>query len=286
LGWVFALGHRSDSELAAIGVLFILCNVIGVITEWRRQVAGRRQFALTEDLSHGVDRLDRELVDRDNAETAYRNSEERHRRLIELSPDGILVIDDGTIVFANPSAANILGHDTIDDLMGLDFELFVSEEDLVSSRARRRSVLESGKSATVVEQKWLRADGRELFADTTGTQIPWQNGNAILVVFRDVTERKKVERLKSDFISTVSHELRTPLTSIKGALGLISGGAVGEIPPRARSMIDIAYNNSDRLVRLINDLLDMERIESGRMDMVPTGIWLSWSRMPFRNWTW
>jgi len=76
---------------------------------------GRRAapFALTEDLSHGVDRLDRELVDRDNAETAYRNNEERHRRLIELSPDGILVIDDGTIVFANASAANILGHDTI-----------------------------------------------------------------------------------------------------------------------------------------------------------------------------
>jgi PAS domain S-box-containing protein len=82
----------------------------------------------------------------------------------------------------------------------------------------------------------------------------------------DVTERKEIERAKSEFVSTVSHELRTPLTSIKGSLGLIKSGVIGDLPGKLQSMLDIAYNNSDRLVLLINDILDMEKIEAGKMD--------------------
>ncbi|MDX1810426.1 MAG: HAMP domain-containing sensor histidine kinase, partial [Gammaproteobacteria bacterium] len=77
---------------------------------------------------------------------------------------------------------------------------------------------------------------------------------------------KKVDRMKSEFISTVSHELRTPVTSIKGALGLIAGGAVGELPEKADELVEIAKNNADRLVRLINDILDIEKLEFGRIE--------------------
>ncbi len=83
--------------------------------------------------------------------------------------------------------------------------------------------------------------------------------------FRDVTERRAVERMKNEFVAVVSHELRTPLTSIRGSLGLLAGGVAGELPPRAATMIDIALKNSERLVRLINDILDIEKIESGKM---------------------
>lgn len=83
--------------------------------------------------------------------------------------------------------------------------------------------------------------------------------------FRDVTERRAVERMKNEFVAVVSHELRTPLTSIRGSLGLLAGGVAGELPPRAAAMIDIALKNSERLVRLINDILDIEKIESGKM---------------------
>jgi len=83
--------------------------------------------------------------------------------------------------------------------------------------------------------------------------------------FRDVTERRAVERMKNEFVAVVSHELRTPLTSIRGSLGLLAGGVAGELPSRAASMIDIALKNSERLVRLINDILDIEKIESGKM---------------------
>jgi PAS domain S-box-containing protein len=88
-------------------------------------------------------------------------------------------------------------------------------------------------------------------------------------VMHDITERKKVERMKREFISTVSHELRTPLTSICGSLGLVKGGVTGELPMQAKGLIEIAYRNSERLVRLVNDILDMDRMESGRLAFAP-----------------
>ncbi|MEQ6340370.1 MAG: CHASE domain-containing protein [Gammaproteobacteria bacterium] len=95
-----------------------------------------------------------------------------------------------------------------------------------------------------------------------------------VAIVRDITERKKVDLMKNEFVSTVSHELRTPLTSIRGSLGLLAGGVAGELPARAKPLIDIAYKNSERLVHLINDILDIEKIESGKMtfDMHPQAL--------------
>ncbi len=83
----------------------------------------------------------------------------------------------------------------------------------------------------------------------------------------DITELKRIDRLKTEFVSTVSHELRTPLTSIRGSLGLISGGIAGQLPEAAMKLIGIAKNNCERLIRLINDILDIEKIESGKMQL-------------------
>lgn len=80
----------------------------------------------------------------------------------------------------------------------------------------------------------------------------------------NLAERQRVEQLKSEFVAVVSHELRTPLTAIRGALGLVNGGVAGEMPEKARAMLAIAYLNSERLVRLVNDILDIEKIEAGR----------------------
>ncbi|HBB79397.1 MAG TPA: hypothetical protein DC050_14625, partial [Pseudomonas sp.] len=77
---------------------------------------------------------------------------------------------------------------------------------------------------------------------------------------RDITERKRAEQMKREFVSIVSHELRTPLTSIAGSLGLVTGGAVGEVPASMRQMLTIAHQNSLRLGRLIDDLLDMDKL--------------------------
>lgn len=81
----------------------------------------------------------------------------------------------------------------------------------------------------------------------------------------DITELKRIDRMKTEFISTVSHELRTPLTSIRGSLGLIDGGVAGEVPKAVKNLVGIAKNNCERLIRLINDILDSEKIESGKI---------------------
>ena len=87
-----------------------------------------------------------------------------------------------------------------------------------------------------------------------------------LVAFARRSERKKLERLKSTFVSTVSHELRTPLTSIRASLGLLSaGGVAGTLPEKGQRMLQIAVSNTDRLIRLINDILDLEKLESGKI---------------------
>ena len=87
-----------------------------------------------------------------------------------------------------------------------------------------------------------------------------------VALVRDITERRRIDQMKNEFVSTVSHELRTPLTSIRGALGLIVSGAVGEPPEKMKSMLDIANNNTQRLLLLINDILDLQKIESGNLD--------------------
>jgi len=83
----------------------------------------------------------------------------------------------------------------------------------------------------------------------------------------DITELKRIDRMKTEFVSTVSHELRTPLTSIRGSLGLISGGVAGELPEAVKNLVGIAKNNCERLIRLINDILDSEKIESGKLHL-------------------
>jgi signal transduction histidine kinase len=93
-----------------------------------------------------------------------------------------------------------------------------------------------------------------------------------LFVFRDVTHEREVDRMKSEFVSMVSHELRTPLTSIHGSLGLINGGVTGDLSEQTKTLVEIAYKNSERLIRLINDILDIEKAESGKMVFDNKGI--------------
>jgi PAS domain S-box-containing protein len=116
------------------------------------------------------------------------------------------------------------------------------------------------------EWTYVRKDGSTLPVMLSITAV-WdeQTLTGFVVIAQDLSERKKSEQLKNEFISTLSHELRTPLTSIRGSLGLLAGGAAGDIPPTARTLLDIANKNCDRLVRLINDILDVEKIESGSM---------------------
>jgi signal transduction histidine kinase len=111
---------------------------------------------------------------------------------------------------------------------------------------------------------YVRADGTTFPVEITASPVVDEDElRGAVVVFRDVTQRQEVDRMKNEFLSVVSHELRTPLTSIRGSLGLLDSGRLGELTPRAGSMVAMALQSTERLTRLINDLLDLERVENG-----------------------
>jgi signal transduction histidine kinase len=111
----------------------------------------------------------------------------------------------------------------------------------------------------------LRKDGTEFPVEVGLNPIQTRDGLVVLSAVVDVTERKRNEHLKSEFVATVSHELRTPLTSIAGSLRLLDGGRIGPIPDPVKRLIRVALDNTNRLTRLINDILDIERLEAGKV---------------------
>lgn len=124
-----------------------------------------------------------------------------------------------------------------------------------------------GQKIKNMEAIVVNKEGKERILSIDGQLLFGQDDEKLgaVIVYQDITQRKEIDQMKNEFISTVSHELRTPLTSIRGSLGLIMGGAMGTVPEKMRSLLDIACNNSERLVRLINDILDTEKIEAGKM---------------------
>lgn len=199
--------------------------------------------------------------------TERKQAEEKFRILFAASPDAIVLIDPyqpgWPIVDCNEVTCEMNGY-TREELIGHTIDILNTSVGTPEERAayfekvRREGVMR-------VEAEHRHKDGHLFPIETSTSLIHLGDSDLILGIDRDVTKRKEVDRLKTEFISTVSHELRTPLTSIRGSLGLIAGGVAGEIPERAKSMVDIAYKNSERLVRLINDILDVEKIESGKM---------------------
>ena len=112
------------------------------------------------------------------------------------------------------------------------------------------------------------AEGLQAAVSSEGaTDVARGRAVGVVVAFTDISERNALDRMKDEFISTVSHELRTPLTSLRAALGLVAGGALNARPEKMRQMMDIAIGNTDRLVRLVNDILDLERIGSGKAEL-------------------
>lgn len=204
------------------------------------------------------------------ANDGLRASEARKAAILEASPDGILLLDGGgDLLELNPSAQKTF-QVVAADVVGRDFLSVALPAELPDGA--RQKVLAAGRNtasgqATRLESPCLRRDGSTFPAELTIVRVPGEGPPRYTVFVRDITERKAVERMKNEFISTVSHELRTPLTSIRGSLGLLEGGIVGDIPPQALDMVRIARTNTERLIRLINDILDLEKMEAGKLEL-------------------
>ncbi|MFZ2407242.1 MAG: response regulator [Methylobacter sp.] len=184
--------------------------------------------------------------------------------------DGIITIDSrGIIQSFNRAGETIFGY-AADEIIGRNVNMLMPEP----YHSEHDGYLENYHATGIPriigigrEVEGRRKDG-SVFPMDLAVSRSTHNGQLLFIgLVRDITERKRVELMKIEFVSTVSHELRTPLTSISGALGLIAGGALGELPEQAKKMLDIAYKNSKRLGLLINDLLDMEKLIADKMHL-------------------
>lgn len=192
-------------------------------------------------------------VDQRTLELAHREAETR--AILEGAGEGILSVEeDGTIRSANPAIERIFGC-SAGELAGRPLTSVVSAEwpALRGSESRKR------------EERGVRRDGTLFPLEILLNGVQLGARKFYSVILRDITQLRQAEQLKNEFISTVSHELRTPLTSIRGALGLVASGAIGALPPKAKGMVDIAAKNCERLVSLVSDILDIEKVASGKM---------------------
>jgi len=187
-------------------------------------------------------------------------------QLFEMAPIGILQVNENAeLIDSNPEFTRMMGY-SVEELKGISFLSLTPEVDWEKSRQAITALKATGRFGPI-EKHYRHKNGELIPVEVSGSMINiGQSGaQSWWTLVKDIREQKHMERMKSEFISTVSHELRTPLTSISGALGLIASNVLGELPEKAKGMLDIAYKNSQRLSFLINDLLDMEKLLAGKM---------------------
>ncbi|MBR9862072.1 MAG: PAS domain S-box protein [Rhodobacteraceae bacterium] len=206
----------------------------------------------------------RDITERATAEREIR----RFKTALDLSTDAVHMFWPETLryFYSNEEALRRAGN-TFEEFLNhgpLDTNTTLTREAL---QKRLDRLLSGEVSSEVYETEHLLSDGSVMPVEVNLQYIePKYHRPYFLAIIRDLTTSKAADKAKSEFVATVSHELRTPLTSIKGSLGLVRTGAMGALPDKPKAMIEIAYNNCERLVRLINDILDIEKIEAGKMD--------------------
>lgn len=210
---------------------------------------------------------------------ALRNSEAQLRQLTDTVPALIAYVDaDERFQFHNKAYQEVLGR-TQQQIEGLYMADVLGPELYAQVQPYVREVL-AGYSVRYERQQMTAAGQLREYVMNYFPRYGEGDAEGRVIGFfalgNDVTELKRIDRMKSEFVSTVSHELRTPLTSIRGSLGLIMGGVAGPLPDKAKALVDIARSNCERLIRLINDILDSEKIESGKVtfDLQPLDLQL------------
>jgi PAS domain S-box-containing protein len=198
--------------------------------------------------------------------TERKRADEQFRLAIEAAPTGMLLMNlSGSIVLVNAQIEKLFGYPR-SELLGQPIEMLVPQ--------RMRADIPDFRNRSFVAPEpragdlyGLRKDGSEVPIEIGLNPFLTSEGEFVLSSIVDLSHRLEIDRIRNEIVSTVSHELRTPLTSIRGSLGLLKSGAMGALPDQAAAMVIIAYKNSGRLVRIINDILDIGTIDAGKLTL-------------------
>lgn len=225
------------------------------------------------ELLREIGERERALQERKQARASLQRLSHQNALILNSAGEGIYGLNiQGHTTFVNPAAARMLGYEVeelTDQLMHVivnhcksDGTAYLLEESPIYA------TLQNGAVQHISDEIFWRRDQSSFPVEYVSTPIREQ-GNIVgaVVIFKDITERQIVERMKDEFVSVVSHELRTPLTSIRTTLGLLARGLLNSQPTKSQRMLEIAFSNTNRLVRLINDILDIERIKFGEVAM-------------------
>jgi two-component system sensor histidine kinase VicK len=230
----------------------------------RMQLPGERPFVL----NHGMD-----VTEQYEAEEALRMATRQRELILEAVDDGIFGMDlEGKVTFINEAGARMLGY-TANQLVGHDLHELIHHSHADGAPYSRSTspilqALRRSEPIRMRDEVFWRQDGTAIPVEYSATPLIEEGlVSGMVVAFQDVGERRRLEKMKDEFISTVSHELKTPLTSLRASLGLVQSGALDKRPEKQRQMIDMAIGNCDRLVRLVNDILDFDSGEKGRLPL-------------------
>jgi PAS domain S-box-containing protein len=260
LGWLCLAGQRAGLYDTSFGVALLVLLIV---------------IAFAVLIGWTASSLDLADAERRRAETALERLRRQLQLILDSAGEGIQGLDrQGRITLMNPAAARLLGRDGEDPIglalhdvvhgSGGDAATHLPDACPVSAASRDGAVHQRS------EDVFWRADGTSFPVEYVSTPIR-ERGEVVgaVVAFLDITERREVERVKEEFVSLVSHELRTPLTSIHGYVELLLEGAAGALAEEQQEFLTVVRRNTDRLLGLVNELLDLSRIEAGRMELQP-----------------
>jgi PAS domain S-box-containing protein len=259
LWYAVQAGGQPDSP---VGTITVVTGLLTAVLLARSLHAGQLARRHARSLETTNQTLKQEMDTRMRAEETMLQL----AAIVESSNDAIFGTTlDGMIQNWNHGAERLYGYSR-HEILGKHVSLIYAEQQKHADVLRR---VATGEPLSKLETVNLTRDGRKLDISMTVSPILDRSGVIVGVstIARDITDEKILEQMKSDFVGTVSHELRTPLSAVKGFLELVADGEAGPVNKTQREFLDIAVRNSDRLGALINDLLDMNRIEADRLEL-------------------
>ena len=272
---LLTFGNRLFVEIALLVPLFYAINVAIAYRLTQVFHSGyrlRRAYGrLTQDHRLLNQRLERQIIELEEARRQVEASGRKLALFAERAPIAVLELQpDGTVAEVNHAAEILFGY-AATELVGGSVKKLLRPEFHDEFDRTWRELVTSRESMAGLKLRNPRRDGVDLVCEWTVTPLVNFQKEVIAVIAqgRDVTAQLEAERMKKEFTSTLSHELRTPLTSIIGSLQLINSGVMGDMDKEVGELAVVAERNAQRLLDLINDLLDIEKVESGKLDLMP-----------------